>query len=118
MTTRNSRIVSTPRVESAAVTVAMPTNWASASKGATASGDGSNLDKLIDDTEATQWESTTAPVAGKQVTVTFNAPHLISRVQVSAMIHSGQSRFTALRSFELYACTGTVSGGGCSPSST
>jgi hypothetical protein len=93
--------------KTATVTVAMPTNWASSAKGASAAGDGTNQGALIDDTEGTQWESigsTFPDVAGKQVTVQFNGAHTINRVQVSAMLNAGQSRFTALRKFEIWAC--------------
>ncbi len=44
-------------------------NLASAAAGATATGDGVNQAKLIDDDEATNWASLNSPVAGKQVTV-------------------------------------------------
>jgi extracellular elastinolytic metalloproteinase len=95
--------------------VVMFTNLASASAGATASGDGVNLDKLIDDTEATDWASIGVPVQGRQVTVDLagDRPQLVSRVQVSAMLRpaiagdadpGGQNRFTALRQFQVLAC--------------
>ncbi len=65
-------------------------NMASSASGATATGDGVNVDKLIDDTEATNWASTDAevPVAGKQVTVDLagDRPEQVRRVQVSAML--------------------------------
>jgi extracellular elastinolytic metalloproteinase len=93
--------------KAATVTVAMPTNWASSSKSATASGDGSTPGNLIDDTEGSQWESTAAPVAGKQVTVQLGGPHTIKRVQVSAMLQPGQNRFSALRQFEIWTCNGS-----------
>jgi hypothetical protein len=93
-------------------------NLASRARGATASGDGINLDKLIDDTEATNWASLGSPVAGKHVTVVLDpsAPvHTIRRIQVSAMLRTpqpadpggdtaGQNRFSALRQFEFLAC--------------
>jgi extracellular elastinolytic metalloproteinase len=90
-------------------------NVASAAQGATASGDGVNLDRLIDDTEATNWASVGAPVAGKAVTVDLagSRPELVSRVQVSALLRpaiegdpdaGGQNRFTALRQFEILSC--------------
>ncbi|MFC5112141.1 hypothetical protein [Kibdelosporangium philippinense] len=44
-------------------------NVASRSNGATATGDGVNADKLIDDTEATNWASVGSPVAGKGVRI-------------------------------------------------
>ena len=96
--------------------VNMSRNLASSASGATASGDGVNLDKLIDDTAATNWASLSGPVLGKQVTVRLDpsaASHQIRRVQVSAMLRvnvgdandpGGQNRFTALRQFEIWAC--------------
>ena len=47
--------------------VQMFRNVASSANGATASGDGINLTKLIDDTEATNWASLGSPVAGKGI---------------------------------------------------
>ena len=47
----------------------MPTNLASSTAGATVSGDGINLARLVDDDEATNWASLGGPVAGKQVSV-------------------------------------------------
>jgi extracellular elastinolytic metalloproteinase len=96
--------------------VNMAENLASSANGATASGDGVNLDKLIDDTEATNWASLTGPVGGKQVTVRLDpskSTHVVRRVQVSAMLRvntgdandpGGQNRFTALRQFEIWTC--------------
>lgn len=97
------------------LTVRMSSNLASIHNGATASGDGVNLDKLIDDTEATNWASLTAPVVGDTVVVDLaGGTHSISRVQVSAMLRptdandaadsAAQSRFTALRQFEVLTC--------------
>lgn len=90
-------------------------NVASRSSGATATGDGVNLDRLIDDTEASNWASIGSPVAGKGVTVDLagNGPQLVSRVQVSALLRpaiegdadpGAQNRFTALRQFEILSC--------------
>ncbi|MFG1685844.1 M36 family metallopeptidase [Nonomuraea sp. NPDC049269] len=90
-------------------------NLASATAGATASGDGVNQAKLIDETEATNWASLTGAPAGKSVTVDLagDTPVKIRRVQVSAMLRpnindpadpGAQNRFTALRSFEVLAC--------------
>jgi extracellular elastinolytic metalloproteinase len=101
------------------LTMALPTNLASSANGATASGDGVNLASLIDDTEATDWASLNSPVAGRQVTVRLDpskASHEISRAQVSALLRpanpadpggdtGAQNRFSALRQFELLACT-------------
>jgi len=86
--------------------VNMPRNLASKSSGATAAGDGTGLDNLIDDTEATRWTATGVP-GGKQVTVRLD-PSLpaqqIARVQVSALVGPGQSRFSALRQFQVLTC--------------
>ena len=96
--------------------VNMSRNVASSSSGATASGDGVNVGLLIDDTEATNWASLTGAVLGKQVTVRLDpskASHQVRRVQVSAMLRvntgdandpGGQSRFSALRQFEIWTC--------------
>jgi extracellular elastinolytic metalloproteinase len=118
-------------------------NWASSSQGATASGDvtpvtsaGSQppgaevqssaqvLRNLIDDTEATDWQTAASPagpgyaVEGKAVTVDLagSRPQTIGRVQVSALLGPvfdpkatrpadlSQNRFTALRQFEVWSC--------------
>lgn len=102
--------------------VTLERNLASASNGATATGDGVNLDKLIDDTEATNWASLGSDVVGKQVTVQLDpskSSHQIRRVQVSAMLrptqaHPGgdtgsQSRYSALRQFSILTCTAGTS---------
>jgi hypothetical protein len=86
--------------------VNMPRNLVSKASGATATGDGTALDSLIDDSEATQWTATGAP-SGKQVTVRLDPTtpaQQIRRVQVSALIGPGQSRFSALRQFQVLAC--------------
>lgn len=107
--------------QSSDLPVEMQENVASAANGATATGDGVNLDKLIDDTEATNWASLEGPAQGREVTVELNPDrpvHSIGRVQVSALLRppiegdadpGGQNRFTALRQFEILACT---AGGG------
>jgi extracellular elastinolytic metalloproteinase len=98
-------------------------NVASKSLGATATGDGVNLDKLIDDTESTDWASVGSPVAGKSVQVDLagTRPQLVNRVQVSALLRpaitgdadpGGQNRFTALRQFEILSCN-TLFGSTC-----
>ena len=100
--------------------VALPRNLASVANGAVASGDGVNLGKLIDDTEATDWAALGAPVEGRQVTVRLDPgkpSHRIDRVQVSALLRppiagdadpGGQNRFTALRRFEILTCKATA----------
>ena len=98
-------------------------NRASAARGATATGDGSNQGRLIDDTEATQWASLGQPVRGRQVTVRLDpsSPSVqVRRVQVSALLRpqntsdtgdpGSQARVSALRSFQLLACDASGSG--------
>jgi hypothetical protein len=118
------------------VTLRLAPNVASKSQGATASGHGDPVmsgtstvltadevrQRLIDDTEATNWQA--AAVAGddgytvdnRRVTVDLagDAPQRVSRAQVSAMLGPvydpntrtdlTQNRFTALRQFELWSC--------------
>jgi extracellular elastinolytic metalloproteinase len=100
--------------------VNMPFNLASSANGATATGDGVNLSALIDDTEITNWAYLGAAgsgVAGRQVTVRLDPSrnvHTFDRIQVSAMLRhripndandsASQSRYSALRQFELLAC--------------
>ncbi|MEU5860260.1 M36 family metallopeptidase [Nonomuraea sp. NPDC047529] len=92
-----------------------PRNLASAAAGATATGDGVNQARLIDDTEATNWASRTGAPAGRSVVVDLagDRPVTVRRVQVSAMLRpdvgdaadpGGQNRFSALRAFEVLAC--------------
>ncbi len=98
--------------ESRTITIRFAENWASSANGATASGDGVNHANLIDETEATNWQDTTAPVAGRQVTVSFGGLKDFRLARVSAYLTPGQNRFSALRQFELYACT---AGGAMNP---
>jgi extracellular elastinolytic metalloproteinase len=100
-------------------------NVASANAGAVATGDTNGADaaaqaatlrSLIDDTENTQWETpgnATGPLSvdGKKVTIDLAGADAVKvrKVQVSAMVRNlapaaGQSRFTALRQFEVWAC--------------
>jgi hypothetical protein len=84
----------------------MPRNLVSSASGATATGDGTAQGSLIDDSEATQWTATGVP-AGKQVTIRLDPSkpaQQIRRVQVSALIGPGQSRFSAVRQFQVLAC--------------
>ncbi|MCK2220148.1 M36 family metallopeptidase [Actinomadura sp. ATCC 31491] len=91
-------------------------NLAAAAAGATASGDGVNQGLLIDETEATNWASLSGAPAGRSVVVDLagDAPVTVRRVQVSAMLRpntgdpadpGGQNRFSALRAFEVLACS-------------
>jgi extracellular elastinolytic metalloproteinase len=97
----------------------LPRNVASSASGATLSGDGVNVDKLGDDTEATNWASLDG-VAGKRVTVDLagDSPQWVSRVNVSALLRPQiasdvdgqvQNRFSALRAFTVSACNAAVS---------
>jgi len=93
--------------QATAITFQLQTNWASAANGAVASGDGSDLGNLIDDTENSNWTATgrMPSVDGTTVTVKLGGgAHQISSVRVSAMLNPGQNRFSALRKFELWAC--------------
>jgi extracellular elastinolytic metalloproteinase len=97
--------------ETRVVNAYLPTNWASRFKGATAAGDGAFHDELIDDTEGTNWESTGAPVQGRQVLVDLGgAAHRVDAVKVSTLLQPAreprpaQNRFTALREFEVLGC--------------
>jgi extracellular elastinolytic metalloproteinase len=107
-----------PAASSVALDVAMPTNRASATNGATASGDGARQQQLIDDTEATNWEAAnrSPDVGGAHVTVRLaGGSQRVERVNVSALLSGtddgderedgdNQNRFTALRQFELHTC--------------
>ncbi|MFL6014080.1 MAG: M36 family metallopeptidase [Gaiellaceae bacterium] len=93
-------------------------NYASAAAGATATGDGTAaaLASLIDGTEATNWAAPLTITAGnitadgKKVTIDLagTAPVKIKTLQVSAMLAAGNSRFSALRQFEVWACNSTL----------
>ncbi len=109
------------------VRINFPTNFASVHKGATATGDGVNQQKLIDDTESTDWSRLGASpnVQGSQVTVKLaGGAHGLRHVQVSAYLHpadasntgdtGSQSRFSALRQFAIQTCTASVANSNCS----
>jgi extracellular elastinolytic metalloproteinase len=99
---------------------ALRENFASSTNGATATGDGTDLGALIDDTESTNWASLGSPVASQQVTVRLDpsrASVTFRRIQVSAQLRTrrpgdaadpSQSRFSALRKFELLGCRATA----------
>ena len=94
--------------------VRLAPNYASASAGATASGDGASLDRLIDDTEATTWKAlATSPsvdVAQPAVTVVLaGGRHTIDRVAVSGMLEIVQdavpeNRFSSIHRFAIDVC--------------
>jgi hypothetical protein len=104
------------------LTVEMPVNWASSTQGATATGDGTTPLAAIDETELTNWsadgraaDGTLSGILGKQITIDLAGADArdIRHVQVSAMIAPGESRFAALRRFELWACNAAL-GANCS----
>jgi extracellular elastinolytic metalloproteinase len=102
------------------LTISLPTNHASRHKGAVATGDGdpASHPDLIDDTEATNWDDPAGgpdvDVANPQVTVDLagDTARTFNTVQVSAMLF-GQNRFTALRRFEIRACTAGPTNANC-----
>ncbi|MEH1100019.1 M36 family metallopeptidase [Micromonospora sp. CPCC 205561] len=100
------------------VDLRMSRNLASTASGATITGDGVNLERIADDTEATNWASLDG-VAGRRVTVALpgDAPQLVRRVNVSAMLRpaiagdpdpGSQNALSALRSFAVSACNAKV----------
>jgi hypothetical protein len=107
------------------LTVQMRRNLASSSNGAVATGDGVNLDRLVDDTEASNWAAHGALVSGREVTVELDpsrSSHQVGRVQVSALLRppitddadpGTQNRYTALRRFEILVCDAST-GADCS----
>jgi extracellular elastinolytic metalloproteinase len=108
------------RGETSTFRVRFADNVASANAGAVATGDTNGADAaaraatlraLIDDTENTQWETpsnASGPISvdGKKVTIDLAGtdPVTVRDLQVSAMLRAGQSRFSALRQFEVWAC--------------
>ncbi|MGW4679539.1 M36 family metallopeptidase [Micromonospora taraxaci] len=100
------------------VDLRMSRNLASTASGATVTGDGVNLDRIGDDTEATNWASLDG-VAGRQLTVALpgDGPQTVKRVNVSAMLRpaitgdadtGSQNALSALRSFAVSACDATT----------
>ncbi|WP_426245274.1 M36 family metallopeptidase [Nocardioides sp. LHG3406-4] len=94
----------------------MSENLASTTNGASVEGTGINLDRLVDDEEGTQWAALGAPVDEQHVIVDLagSKKQDVRRVQVSAHLRQAipsdpdngtQSRFSALRQFEVLACS-------------
>jgi hypothetical protein len=112
--------------------VAMRTNRASAAKGATAGGEGTNHNQLIDDTEGTNWTvaNRTPDVGGASVTVDLaGGQQLVEGVNVSAFLSGrdngdeqdevgNQNRFTALRQFEIHTCAASDANQQCGDANT
>jgi hypothetical protein len=102
--------------QTATVTFAMPTNYASTTKGATVTttatdpADIAAKNNLIDETEDTSARlGTVAPVAGKSMTVDLAGatPLPVRSVNVSAAAGpTNAGRFTAIRKFEIRTCNG------------
>lgn len=96
------------------IEVELPTNWASLASGATASTtDGAaTVNNLIDDNEGTNWNAPATNVGGaisvdgKTATIDLGGTDSVRvrYIQVSAMLSAGHNRFSALRSFEIWAC--------------
>ena len=97
---------------SSTVSFGMMPNLASETNGATAAGDGANHQDLIDDDEATTWDvadtGDNVDVAEPTVTVDLagEGSQEVRSVRVSALLTPSppESRFTALRQFEIQAC--------------
>ena len=95
----------------------MDTNLASATNGAAVEGTGTGLTSLVDDEEGTQWAALDAPVDQQHVVVDLAGTRKqdVRRVQVSAHLRPvatpnnpadpPQSRYSALRQFEVWACS-------------
>lgn len=99
------------------LTVSLPTNWASGSKGASAGGDGADHAQLIDDAEGTNWESLDAvpsvDLLTPEVTISLPGRKRINRVQVSGMLEvrlgeTLQNRHSSIHGFRLLACDASV----------
>jgi extracellular elastinolytic metalloproteinase len=101
--------------KSKTIRITLPTNWASATSGATATTTtgAATVGALIDDTESTNWNAPATNVGGAisvdgktaQIDLAGTDDVRIRYIQVSAMIGAGSSRFSALRSFEIWACS-------------
>jgi uncharacterized repeat protein (TIGR01451 family) len=87
----------------------MSTNRASLAKGAVATGTGTNVNNMFDDTEATNWTGG-APVNAQLVTVDLQGGvQNVKRVNVSALLNPDNGgRFHALRQFEIWTCNGNA----------
>jgi hypothetical protein len=93
------------------ITIHFAPNFASATRGATVTGDAMgniNLANVLDDDEATNDSQVGAPVGGRWFVIQLGGvgPNgsNIKRLGVSALLVPGNNRFTALRSFDAYVC--------------
>jgi uncharacterized repeat protein (TIGR01451 family) len=88
--------------------IRMSTNSASLSKGAVASGTGTNVNNMFDDTEETNWTGL-APAASYVTVDLQDGVQNVKSVQVSAMLNpENGGRFRALRQFEIWTCNGSA----------
>ena len=94
------------------ITIHFVPNFASSSQGATITGDAlgtnTNLANVQDDNEATNDGQTGASAQGRWFVIGLGGVNpngnVIKRLGVSALLVPGNNRFTALRSFDAYAC--------------
>ena len=88
--------------------IKMSTNRASISKGAVATGTGTNVNNMFDDTEATNWTGL-APAASSVTVDLQGGVQNVKRINVSAMLNpENGGRFRALRQFEIWTCNGNA----------
>jgi hypothetical protein len=98
--------------EARKITIHFASNYASSTQGATISGDtlgtNTNLQNVLDDNEATNDGQTGASAQGRWFVIALGGVNpngnVIKRLGVSALLVPGNNRFTALRSFDAYAC--------------
>ncbi|HSB37931.1 MAG TPA: M36 family metallopeptidase [Gaiellaceae bacterium] len=94
------------------ITIHFAPNFASSSQTATVTGDAlgtnTNIANVLDDDEATNDGQTGASAVGRWLVIALGDVNpngnLIKRLGVSAQLVPGNNRFTALRSFDAYAC--------------
>jgi len=94
------------------ITIHFAPNYASSSQGASVTGDAlgtnTNLANVLDDNEGTNDGQTGAPAPGRWFVIALGdtGPNgsEVKTLGVSALLVPGNNRFTALRSFDAYAC--------------
>ncbi|MEP6994909.1 MAG: M36 family metallopeptidase [Acidobacteriota bacterium] len=89
------------------IPVFMATNRASLTKGAVATGTGTDVSNLIDDTESSNWVGGPPATGLEGVIVDLQGGvQSVKKVNVSAMLNPASGgRFTALRGFAIQTCT-------------
>jgi extracellular elastinolytic metalloproteinase len=101
------------------LTIHFAPNHASSSQGATVAGDAlgtnTNLSNVLDDDEGTNDGQTGASAVGRWFVIALGDinpnGNLIKRLGVSTLLVPGNNRFTALRSFDAYACRANKNAG-------